>query len=280
MPMKGAPAEPPPASRFQYVAGRGAFDEHRARHDVRTVPVEIARGPGVVGGDVDGVLEHIAFGHALGSEVLHRIAALVFQNAFVGHRVDGHGLTAAHRHHRRRMHIGDIPPQHLIRQRLQVVVSADVSLTGLQDGETLGPAGGGRRGRAGAGTPGPAGRRHRRTRSDCCDNADEISPTDPVEQSSCCTAGEFVHRTSVSSVRPKLPMRCCDGIAPGKTGSSAGPSGEGVVGEVDLGVRIAHRGHQTRAEGTVPIEQGGCAHRNAVGSPVRIGLQSDPVIHG
>ncbi len=87
----------------------------------------------IVGRNVDRVLQHIAFGNALPTEVLDGIAALVLENSFVADRVDGDGLARRHLHHRRRVDIRHVSPQHLVGRGLQVVVPGRITLTGLQD---------------------------------------------------------------------------------------------------------------------------------------------------
>ena len=118
---------------LEHVTGQCTFDENGAGDDVRPVDLEVAFRPRILGGDVDRVLQHALFVDAFVAEVAHRIATLVFQDAFMADQIHGHGLPGLHPHDRLVMNGGHVTPEDRIRRRLHVVGAGNVTDTGLQN---------------------------------------------------------------------------------------------------------------------------------------------------
>jgi hypothetical protein len=68
---------------LQDVAGLGAFDEDRPGDNVRAVLGKVSRRPFIFGRNHFHVVENLGLCDAVAAEVLHRIATLIFQHAFV-----------------------------------------------------------------------------------------------------------------------------------------------------------------------------------------------------
>jgi hypothetical protein len=82
----------------QHVTGCGAVDRDRAGDHVRPVEVVVVRNVGR--GQVARVSEHAIGADAVTGQERDRVAALVFEDAFVTERVDRHGVAGRDAQHR------------------------------------------------------------------------------------------------------------------------------------------------------------------------------------
>ena len=76
---------------LEHIARSSALDGDRSGHDVRTIPVEVVTQPG--GRDLPGISKHLVRGDAVRSEVPHRVAPLILEDAFVRDRVERDGCA-------------------------------------------------------------------------------------------------------------------------------------------------------------------------------------------
>ncbi len=160
---------------------------------MRPVLVEVARGPVVVGGDSDRVLQHLGFVDPLTAEVLDGVAPLILEDPLVRDGVDGDRLARAHPQGRRGVHGRHVTPEHLFRIRLQVMVAGDGAATGLQDLEAVRGPGRHRAGRRRNGIPVRAtGSRGGETRAGAHrrDDTNEIAPPDSFGEGFGCGVRE------------------------------------------------------------------------------------------
>jgi hypothetical protein len=100
---------------------------------VRAVTVRVT--VGVTGRDVDGVAQHAVGADAVLPEERHGVPALVFEHAFVGHRVHGDGLPGRHPGDGLGVFGGKPAPDDGVVGRGQVVPAVKGTFVRLEEGE-------------------------------------------------------------------------------------------------------------------------------------------------